>query len=277
MLRAVPLRRRPHTRLAEAALAAIPLLAVLVVFWTPVVVWLLRYGALERIVSPFDPMISKSFWTTVWIAAITAIASLLAAYPLAVAWYMLPARLANSLVALACVPLIVGLMARNYSWIGILSAKTAFGSMGLSLIGADSVLFTFEAVLGVMTYIFIPIAFLVLVHSLFGVNRHEILAARTLGATDWEIVRAVLVPHTYRQATVGLFLIFANAIGYYVTPRMLGGGNYDMVGNIVLRFIECGEFGAASSISLSFVTWFTPLYVLVFVLIIGNRRHMIGR
>ncbi len=174
-------------------------------------------------------------------------------------------------------PLAVGFLARNYSWIGVLSGNDTVSSLGLYYLQAEKLLYTKEAVVLVMAYIFIPFAYFILKNAFDAIRVEEIEAAVVLGATDAEVVLKVLFPRTLRQAAIGIVLIFAIALGYFVTPRMLGGGKVDMVGNLVWNYANLGQFAMASRISFWFLLVFSPFYAVSFLLIVLARRRVLGR
>jgi ABC-type spermidine/putrescine transport system permease subunit I len=150
--------------------------------------------------------------------------------------------------------------------------------MGLVFVGGHNYLYRIHSVVGVMTYIFVPIAFFILIYALSSIRPYELDAARTLGATDYEIITRLVIPRTTRQAIIGAFLISANALGYFVTPHMLGGGNFDMLGNLIWKNINhLGLFSDASSLSISLLIVLSPFYFLSFLLIVRNRQRVLGR
>lgn len=255
-----------------------PILILLIGFWVPVFVWLLKASnpTTQTLIYSGDAF-EKLMFNTTKVAALTTISSLLLAYPLAILWWTSGKRVSTLIASVVFLPLLVGLLARNYSWIGLLSSDTAFSSLGLSLIGAESLLYTVYSVILVMTYIFVPIAYFILLNALDSISTYEIEAAQTNGATGFEIVTRLVLPHTFRQASIGGFLIFANALGYFVTPRMLGGGNYDMIGNLIWGYSNLGDFPVASSLATTFLLWFSPFYLASFVLIVRSRKRIIGR
>jgi spermidine/putrescine transport system permease protein len=263
-----------------AAIAvAWPILLLLVGFWLPIGIWIVKYGSAPRTISVFcSGLFLHALLTTALIATATTVSSLVLAYPIALLWWNSNRTVANWLTRILFLPLIVGLLARNYAWIGLLTGQDMVSSFGLVVIKAEQSLYTWRAVIIVMTYIFIPIAFFVLVYALSTISRFEIEAARTLGSTDREVLTKIVLPHTLRQSVIGAFLIFANALGYFVTPHMLGGGNFDMLGNLIWNnLIKLGLFDEASALALSLIIVLIPFYLIAFFLIIRSRQKVLGR
>lgn len=270
-------KSQPAKSKASAGLVS-PILVLLVAFWIPVGIWLIRALADKN-----QPLIytGEAFSTlmrnTAIIAGLTTVMSLALSYPLALLWWISGKRTSVAIASVAFLPFLVGLLARNYSWIGLLSADSLLASLGLSIIDAKSALYTIYCVILVMTYIFVPIAYFILLNALNSISPYEVQAAQTAGASGIEIITKLAFPHTLRQASIGAFIIFANALGYFVTPKMVGGGNFDMIGNLIWRYTNSGWFGDATSVSTTFLLWFSPFYVVSFGLIIQNRKKIIGR
>lgn len=255
-----------------------PLLTLFLCFWLPILIWIFKSATQkEGIIFYSGSAFTNLFVNTLWIAGLTTIFSIALAYPLALVWWTSKGKKASIITAVVFLPILVGLLARNYSWIGILSSESKYASLGFSIINAESYLYSMYSVILVMTYIFIPFAFFVLVNAFSSISHFEIDAAKTVGATTKEILFKLILPHTYRQVSISSFLIFASAIGYFVTPRMLGGGKQDMVGNLIWMYTNLGDFTTASSISLKFLLWFSPFYIFSFVLIVLSRKKIIGR
>ena len=268
---------RKLSRIAYVSLVW-PIVILLLGFWLPILIWVIQAATVGDALTLYGgPAFTNLLGNTVWIAGLTTAFSIVLAYPISLLWWSSGEKQSTVITSLVFLPLLVGLLARNYSWIGMLSSDSPFTSLGFSLIGAESYLYTMYSVILVMTYIFVPIAFFVLANALSSVSNYEVDAAKTAGATTTEILLKLVLPHTYRQASIGAFLIFANAIGYFVTPRMLGGGKQDMIGNLIWMYTNLGDFTTASSISLTFLLWFSPFYIFSFVLIVTSRKRIIGR
>jgi len=254
-----------------------PFLVLLVSFWVPILIWGISSGFLEDRSLPKDVSFGTLTWNTLWLAFSTTFSSVLLAYPVALLGWLGRRKGSVALGGIVFMPLAVGFLARNYSWIGVLSGNDTVSSLGLYYLQAEKLLYTKEAVVLVMAYIFIPFAYFILKNAFDAIRVEEIEAAVVLGATDAEVVLKVLFPRTLRQAAIGIVLIFAIALGYFVTPRMLGGGKVDMVGNLVWNYANLGQFAMASRISFWFLLVFSPFYAVSFLLIVLARRRVLGR
>jgi len=259
------------------ALAYIPFAILAGGFLLPIGLWVLQLGSFPVWSAVQGTPFLSLFWNTLFVGAVTTAISICLAYPIALLLWMSSRRTAFAIGLIVFLPVVVGFLARNYSWIGMMSGQDTVSSLGLSLIGVNTSLYTMQSVILVMTYIFVPIAFFILLQSLASISRHEVDGARTLGATELEIVWRLALPRTFRQATIGALLIFANASAYFVTPRMLGGGKYDLLGNLIWRNTNLGEFSAASAVSIWFLLFFGPFYVMSLAIVLRSRKKILGR
>jgi len=267
-----------RSNLEAKILAAFPFAVLGFAFWLPLFVWLLRSSpstlSLATLLdAPFWPLVVRTFEFGLFVTLF----SLGLAYPMAILWVFLGRRPKYFLYIIFLFPLLIGLLARNYSWIGLLSGTTVISSFGLSLLELQSFLYTAEIVIAVMTYIFTPIAFYILTYGLSSVKEEQIEAARVLGASGVQIIRRVLIPPSRGPALLAICLIFSSSIAYFVTPAMLGGGKYDFVGNLILIVANLGQFEEASDMGVRFIMIALPVYLISMFLVVRKRNLIIGR
>ena len=272
------LPRTPRTNLQLTAGGFLLVAVVCVAYWLPLVWWMIRY-----VVStpfhlpenfPFILILRKTFL----ISSVAALAAIVGAYPIVLLWRFSPNRtVRHALIFVMVVPLIMGLLARNYSWIGMLSAHSAGASLGWSLLGADKLLYSTLSVYVVMACIFVPIAFFMLIQGALSVKPEHIETARTLGLPDWKIVFVVAIPQTVRAAALAFGFIFTMAVGYFVTPRMIGGGKVDFIGNAVLKYLDLGKFESASALAVVFLAAAAIPAAVVTIFAIRRRILVTGR
>ena len=168
--------------------------------------------------------------------------------------------------AVIIAPMFVGMIARNYGWIGMLSAKdNIYSSLGWSIIGTHgSLLHTKIAVLLVMVFIFLPWSFFMHNLGLGAITSTQVDAARTLGAKDFQLLRRLFFPSLIKAGLVTFFLIYCSTLGYFITPRMIGSNSGDVIGSIIMKFIELGDFSAASVLALTLLLSAVP-FALLFI------------
>ena len=148
-------------------------------------------------------------------------------------------------------------------------------SMGWALINGQQFLYTQLSVYVVMTCIFIPIAFFILIQGTsFVFSKYHVDAARTLGVPYWKILFVVILPLTLRAAVLAFGLNLAMSVGCFITPRMIGGGKSDFISNAILISVNQGHFGQASMLALRFLfVMAIPVAIIAFSAL--RRRLMI--
>ena len=226
---------------------------VTLTYWLPFVLWLVKVLVTERTSFPYDLSFWNLIYRTLWISGIVAFISVISAYPIAIIWRLSNQLLQRIIVILMIIPLVMGLLARNYSWIGMLSNRDPIYSLGFSIIlGTDS-LYSIETVCIVMSSVFIPIAFFMIMQGLRAILSAHIDAARTLGMSEGKIVIYIILRMGFRSAVLAFGFILALSSGFFITPRMIGGGKYDFISNAILTFVNFGQFGQASIVAVAFL------------------------
>src|SRR5689334_3928555 len=97
------------------------------------------------------------------------------------------------------------------------------------------------------------------------------MQGRTLGASEQIILLRVLLPQTYRAALLSVGIITAMAVGYFITPRMMGGGKVDFVSNSIILYLGKGDFDGASRVAFLFLLVVSPVVVLIMLLSMKRR------
>lgn len=266
-----------RTQLSVLVGSSFLLIVITALYWVPLVWWLLRYLIAEPSSLPDDLPFWQLIGRTLLISSVAALVSLVAAYPLVLIWRLTGTVIKQLVVFLMVVPMVMGLLARNYSWIGMMSSSDILPSMGWSIMGGRQLIYTQFSVYLVMSCIFVPIAFFILIQGISGVTKDHIHAARTLGVPDWKIVLFVIVPLTLRAAALAFGLILAMSVGYFITPRMIGGGKTDFVSNAILKYVNLGHFGLASMLALSFLAVMSIPIAVITVYAVRRRLLVSGR
>lgn len=231
-----------------------PILFLFFFFILPILIWLIITHELLSITVILKPPFIKQFLNTGSISLLTALFSVIFAYPIALFWWILKKSgyISKILIVILLSPIILGLTTRNYSWMGIFSGTPFQYSM--------------LAVLIVMIYIFIPFSFFVLIQGMNSISNLTMDASKTMGANIIETFTKVIFPQTIRQCGLAFLLVFSNSLCFYITPSMIGGGKYDMVGNVIWQLVNYGQFNEASKISIIFLIYIILLDSLLFII-----------
>lgn len=189
---------------------------------------------------------------SLWIAVKTTIICLFLGYPIAFFIARSGEKLARKLVLLITLPMWINMLVRTYAWIGLLSNDGIIVSF-LHLLGFKNVniLYTETAVLIGMVYNFLPFMILQIQTSLSEMDHSLLEAAADLGANKRETFKRVTLPLSISGVVSGITLVFLPAVSSFFIPKLLGGGQYFLIGNVIEnQFITVGEWNFGSAISM---------------------------
>lgn len=199
-----------------------------------------------------DPDFLKTLWLSLRIALITTILCILIGYPVAYAISKASDRKRNLLILLITLPMWINMLVRTYAWIGILADNGLVNHI-LQFFGLDPVklLYTDFAVILGMVYNFVPFMILQIESSLAKMDHSLLEAANDLGANRVERFRHITLPLSLPGVISGITLVFLPSVSSFVIPKLMGGGGYMMIGNVIEnQFITVGEWNFGSAISL---------------------------
>lgn len=188
-------------------------------------------------------------WRSLVIAFKTTIICVLLGYPIAYFIARSPDRVRNTLVLAVTLPTWINMLVRTYSWIGLLSEggiiQTLFGLQGTDL------LYTEGAVLLGMVYNFIPFMILQINTSLCKMDHSLLEASADIGANKVQTFLRVVFPLSLSGVISGIALVFLPAVSSFFIPKLLGGGQFFLIGNVIEnQFITVGEWNFGSAISM---------------------------
>lgn len=204
-------------------------------------------------------------WRSFGIAVKTTVICLLLGYPIAYYIARSNEKMQNILVLCITIPTWINMLVRTYAWIGLLSNGGLFQQI-LSLLGFEEVeiLYTEFAVLLGMVYNFLPFMILQINTSLCKMDQSLLNASADLGATPGQTFRKVTFPLSLPGVINGITLVFLPAISAFFIPKLLGGGQYFLIGNLIEnQFITVGEWNFGSAISMIMAAVMMLLMMLV--------------
>ena len=199
-----------------------------------------------------DPDFLLVLWRSLVIALKTTVICVLLGYPIAYFIANSSERVQNVLVLAITIPMWINMLVRTYAWIGILSdggiAQRLLELLGL---GTHKLLYTEFAVLLGMVYNFIPFMILQINTSLSKMDRSLLEAGADLGANRFQTFWRVTLPLSLPGVVSGIALVFLPAVSSFFIPKLLGGGQYFLIGNVIEnQFITVGEWNFGSAISM---------------------------
>jgi len=204
---------------------------------------------------------SAQFGRSFLYAGTATVACILIGYPVAYVIVTRGGRFKNLLLGLVVLPFFTSFLIRTLAWSTVLQDSGAVVST-LRSIGVMSVLETVGlaqdgrllqtdvAVIGGLTYNFLPFMILPIYVSLEKVDLTLLDAAKDLYSSGWRAFRKVLLPLTLPGIFAGSLLTFIPAAGDFVNARFLGGPNNTMIGTVVQdRFLVQLDYPTAAALS----------------------------
>ncbi|WP_148922568.1 ABC transporter permease [Oceanicella actignis] len=194
------------------------------------------------------------FWRTISLSAVITGMCLLLGYP--VAWLLanLPARTSNLLMILVLLPFWTSLLVRTSAWKVLLQQQGVINDLlvGIGLIDDAHRLALINNQTGTiiaMTHILLPFMILPLYSVMKTVPPSYVRAAKSLGANDWTAFWRVYFPQTIPGIGAGAILCFILAIGYYITPELVGGTSGTFISNRIAYHISVSlNWGLAAAL-----------------------------
>lgn len=199
-----------------------------------------------------DPDFLIVLWRSLLIALKTTVICLLLGYPIAYFISRSSEKMQNLLVLVITIPMWINMLVRTYAWIGLLSEGGLIQRL-LSIIGlgGGELLYTEGAVLLGMVYNFLPFMVLQINTSLCKMDHSLLEASSDLGANPRQTFVRVTLPMSLPGVINGITLVFLPAVSSFFIPKLLGGGQYFLIGNLIEnQFITVGEWNFGSAISM---------------------------
>jgi len=220
-----------------------------------------------------DPDFLLILWRSLVIAIKTTVLCLLLGYPVAYFISRSSEKWQSILVLSITIPTWINMLVRTYAWIGLLSDGGIFQQI-LGFFGFEEVqlLHTEGAVLLGMVYNFVPFMILQINTSLCKMDHSLTEAAADLGASPANTFMRVTLPLSLPGVINGITLVFLPAVSSFFIPKLLGGGQYFLIGNMIEnQFITVGEWNFGSAISMIMAAIMMMLMMLVKKIEIHNQ------
>ena len=203
------------------------------------------------------PILQRTFE----ISLIVTLLTILLGYPLSYYLSLLPNNKANALLILVLLPFWTSLLVRTTSWIAILQTNGVINkfllSTGIINMPLEIIYNKFATILA-MTHILLPFMVLPLYSVMKGINSSYVQASQSLGANPFMSFIKIYFPMSVPGLNAGALLVFIVAIGYYITPALLGGVDGQLISNLIahhMRSTNNWELAAAlGSILLALIT-----------------------
>ena len=212
-----------------------------------------------------DPVAHRAFLRTVRIGLLVTFIAILFCYPAAYAISRVGARWRALMIAVMILPLMTNPVARTFAWLVILGQEGLINN-SLRTVGMESVriLYTEPAVVLGLLHLFIPLMMLPLISAFENVPKDVVLAARSLGASEFDVFRKVLIPLTAEGLGIGVALVFTGCVTAYVTPAILGGSRNLMLSTLLYQkaSVTLDWPGATAVAAIMFLTTLLAIFLI---------------
>ncbi|MGN1405182.1 MAG: ABC transporter permease [Erysipelotrichaceae bacterium] len=170
------------------------------------------------------------------LAVITTVICILIGYPTAYIIARLKPNSQGLMVLLVTAPTLINMLVRTYAWHGILLSTNLSAEI--------------KVYIG-MVYNFLPYMILQIYTSLSKMDQNLLVAAADLGCDPRTAFLKVTLPMSIPGVISGITLVFLPAVSSFFIPKLLGGGSYVLIGNLIESyFISTGDWNFGSAISL---------------------------
>lgn len=176
------------------------------------------------------------FFMTFVIAAVVTLFCLLLAYPLAYYISRQQGWVFALTMGVVLVPMWTSVIIRSYAWMILFQRNGAINQILMEVNFIDNpvrILQTWTAVVVGMVHILLPFMVLPLINNMRSIDQTMLRAGRVLGAPPLTLFFRVYVPLTSAGAKAGISLVFIMALGFYVTPALLGGARGTMIAVLI--------------------------------------------
>jgi len=170
------------------------------------------------------------------------------------------------LLGAVLLPLWTSLLVRTAAWFILLQDRGPINSvlMHLGIISAPlPLIFNRIGVIIAMTHVLLPFMVLPIFSVLIGIPKNLMPAAASLGAHPVRAFMSVLLPLSLRGVVSGALLVFMSALGYYITPALIGGAKDQMISSVIAYYATgAANWGMAGALGLVLLAATMILYAI---------------
>ncbi len=218
-----------------------------------------------------DDLYYKAYLSSLQIALISTVMTLMVGYPIAYGMARAPDEWRATLMMLVILPFWTSFLIRVYAWVGILSNEGLLNQflMSIGLISEPlTILNTNTAVYIGIVYTYLPFMILPIYAALERMDDSLIEAAEDLGCSRLSAFWLVTVPLSRSGIIAGCFLVFIPALGEFVIPSLLGGSGTLMIGKVLFEeFFNNRDWPVASAVAV------VLLLILIIPIVLFQRNQ----
>ena len=212
---------------------------------------------LSNIKRVFEPLYLRVIFRSIKLAIISTCICLVLGYPVAAIVASWELKHNSSMITWFIIPMWVNLLARTYAWVTLLEKHGLIESIikSLGFVPLD-ILYTQSAVIVGMVYNFLPFMILPIYSALMKIDRSHIEAASDLGANHMMVFMKVILPKSMSGVMSGVNMVFMPALTTFVISRLLGGGQYMLLGNLIeQQFLTTRDWGFGAALSMVLIVF----------------------
>lgn len=211
---------------------------------------------LEHFKRFFEPVYLSVMWRSVRLALISTGICLLLGYPMAMILASSDKKSTSNLVLLFMIPMWMNFLLRTYAWLSLLENRGLINNI-LTFFNLPTLnlMYNEPAVILGMVYNFLPFMVLPIYSVLIKIDKSLLEAAEDLGANEITKFRKVIFPLSLPGVMSGITMVFMPAVTTFVISRLLGGGQFTLVGNLIeQQFLVVNDWNFGSAISVVMIT-----------------------
>jgi len=209
---------------------------------------------------------NHTWFKTFKVSVLVMIFCLMLGYPISYLLSTLPLKYSNLLMICVLLPFWTSLLVRTVAWMVMLQQKGVFNNLlVMSNIIADEnrfkLMYNETATIIVMTQILLPFMVLPLYSVMKTISPNYMRAALNLGASPLHAFWKIYMPNSVPGISAGCMLVFILAIGYYITPELVGGKDGQMIGNWIAYHLKTTlNWGLSAALGAILLGVLTVLY-----------------
>ena len=199
-----------------------------------------------------EPLYIKVLIRSIFLALISTLICLIVGYPVAMILASKEVSNRNIMVFLFVLPMWMNFLLRTYAWLTLLE-RNGIINMFLTNLGLPrlDMLYNDKAVILGMVYNFLPFMVLPIYTVITKIDKSIIEAAQDLGGNALTVFKKIIFPLSLPGVISGITMVFMPAITTFVISRLLGGGQYTLIGNLIeQQFLSVGDWNFGSAISI---------------------------
>jgi len=199
---------------------------------------------------------NHTWFKTFKVSVLVMVFCLMLGYPISYLLSTLPLKYSNLLMICVLLPFWTSLLVRTVAWMVMLQQKGVFNNLLVmaNIISDENrfkLMYNETATIIVMTQILLPFMVLPLYSVMKTISPNYMRAALNLGASPLHAFWKIYMPNSVPGISAGCMLVFILAIGYYITPELVGGKDGQMIGNWIAYHLKttlnwglCAALGA---------------------------------